>query len=99
MAGRWKRKNFHFLDETANYGEAMANMFINQDLPLKVEHYLMHIDCNMLIVLWIKSRRLNTRANFAPLLCPIGANLFRTTDKSAFERAWPCHVRSHQGEG
>src|SRR4029077_18893272 len=80
-------------------GEPMAHVLIGKNCSSQVTHDLMHIDQNAPGLLRVKANRLDVRIDLAPLLRPIGANFFRPTDKTALERLWPSHVRSHEGEG
>ena len=80
-------------------GETMPNVLIGKNGSSQVAHDLMHLDHDASGVLWVKSHRLHMRIDLAPLLRPVGADLFRSTDKAAFERSRPSHVRSHEGEG
>lgn len=46
-----------------------------------------------------KKKPLAERIDFAPLLRPVGPDFFGPTDKTAFERFLPGHVRSHESKG
>ena len=76
----------------------MAYMFIDQNCSRQVTHDLMHLDQNAPGRLRVKGNRLDVGIDLTPLLRPVSANLFRSTDKTAFERFRPGHVRSHEGK-
>jgi hypothetical protein len=77
----------------------MPNVLIGQYRTRQVAHDLMHIDQNTTSILRVKGNWLHMRADFAPLLRPVGADFFRPTDKTAFERSGPLHVGSHESKG
>ena len=99
MAGRWKRTDFHSSDQTILNSETMPNEFIGQHGSGQVAHDLMHFDQDLPGVLLVESNRFHMGTNFAPLLCPVGADFFRSVDEAAFERPRPLHVGSHEGQG
>ena len=80
-------------------GETVANVFIGKHGSGQIAHDLMHLDQDLPSVLRIKGNQLDVWIDLAPLLCPVSADFLRTTDKTAFERLRPSHVRSHKGEG
>jgi hypothetical protein len=80
-------------------GESMTHVLIDKNCSSQVTHDLMHIDQNAPDLLRVKENRLDVRIDLAPLLRPVSANFFRSTDKTAFERFRPSHVRSHEGKG
>src|SRR5262245_25924103 len=59
----------------------------------------MHVDQDLPSALPVKGNRLYVWVDLSPLLRPVSPNFFRPTDKTAFERSRPSHVRSHEGEG
>ena len=65
----------------------------------QIAHDLMHLDQDLPSILWVKGNRLDVSIDLAPLLCPVSADFFRPTDKTAFERSRLSHVGSHEGEG
>jgi hypothetical protein len=77
----------------------MPNVLIGQYRTRQVAHDLMHIDQNPTGILRVKGNWLHMRADFALLLRPVGADFFRPTDKTAFERSGPLHVGSHESKG
>src|SRR5947207_12494773 len=77
----------------------MADVLIGKNCSSQVAHDLMHIDQDMLGPLGVKSHRLHVWVDLGPLLPPVSADLLVSTDKTAFERSRPSHVRSHEGEG
>ena len=77
----------------------MPNGFIGQHGSRQIAHDLMHFDQDLPGVLLVESNRFHMRTNFAPLLCPVGADFFRSVDEAAFERPRPLHVGSHEGQG
>ena len=77
----------------------MAHVPIGNHGSSQVAHDLMHIDQNMPGILRVKRNRLDVRIDLTPLLRPVSANLFWSTDKTAFERFRPSHVRGHEGKG
>jgi hypothetical protein len=64
----------------------MTHVLIGKNCSSFVTHDLMHIDQNAPSLLRVKGNRLDVRIDLAPLLCPVSANFFRSTDKTAFER-------------
>ena len=74
-------------------GEPMAHMLIGNHGSGQVAHDLMHMDQNAPGLLRVKRNRLDMRIDLAPLLRPVIADFFRPTDKTAFERFRPSHVR------
>ena len=79
--------------------EAMADMLISKQRSSQIVHDLMNLDQDASGLFRVEVNRLNMRIDLAPLLCPVSADFFMTTDKTAFERSRPSHVRSHEGEG
>ena len=73
----------------------MAYVLIGKDCSSQVAHDLMHIDQNAPGLLRMKGNRLDVRIDLAPLLRPISANLFRSSDKAAFECFRPDNIRGH----
>ena len=80
-------------------GETVANVFIGKHSSSQIAHELMHVDQDLPSILRVKGNRLDVWIDLAPLLRPVSADFFRPTDKTAFERFRPGHVRSHEGEG
>jgi hypothetical protein len=76
----------------------MPNGFIGQHGSSQVEHDLMHFDQDLPGVVLVERNRFHMPINFAPLLCPVGADFFRSVDE-AVERPWSLHVGSHEGQG
>jgi hypothetical protein len=97
--GRWKGADFHGLNQSVRKGESMAYVLIGKNCSSQVAHDLMHIDQNASGLLRVKGNRLDVWIDLAPLLCPVSANFFRPTDKTAFEGFWPSHVWSHESKG
>jgi hypothetical protein len=64
----------------------------------QVAHDLMHFDQDLPGVVLVERNRFHMPINFAPLLCPVGADFFRSVDE-AVERPWSLHVGSHEGQG
>src|SRR5262245_30525705 len=79
-------------------GEPMAYVLIGNHGSSQVTHDQMHIDQNAPGLLRVKGNRLDVRIDLAPLLRPVSPNFVRPTDKTAFERFRPSHVRSHEGK-
>lgn len=79
-------------------GETVANVLVGKQGASQVAHDLMHVDKDLLSILRIKGNRLDVWINLSPLLGPIHADFFRPMDKTAFERLWPSHVDSHEGD-
>lgn len=77
----------------------MTHVLIDKNCSSQVTHDLMHIDQNAPGLLQVKGNRLDVPIDLAPLLRPVSANFFRPTDKTAFERSRPNHLRSHEGKG
>jgi hypothetical protein len=98
-AGRLKWTNFHPLNQTLLNGEPMPHVLIGQNRSCQVAHYLMHVDQNAPGFLRVEGHWLYVPINLAPLLHPVGADLFRSTDKTTFERSGPLHVGSHENKG
>jgi len=97
--GRWKWTDFHPLNQTLLNGESMPHVLIGQNRSRQVAHDLMHVDQNAPGFLRVEGHWLHVRTNLAPLLRPVGADLFRSTDKTAFERSGPLHIGSHENKG
>jgi hypothetical protein len=91
--------NFHRLNQALRNREPMAHVLVGKNCSSQVAHDLMHIDQDMLGPLRVKSDRLDEWVDLGPLLAPVSADLFVSTDKTAFERSRPNHIRSHEGEG
>jgi len=96
---RWKRTDFHALNQATLKGKPVAHALIGQNRSSQVTHDLMHLDPNAPRLVWVKGNWLDTRIDLAPLLRPVSANFFRPTDKTAFERSRPSRVRGHQANG
>lgn len=79
-------------------GETVANVLIGEHSPGQIAHDLMHRNHDLSAVLWRKGDRLDVGIDLAPLLAPVGADFFRPTNETAFERFGPGHIGSHQGE-
>ena len=77
----------------------MPNMLIGQHGTRRVAHDLMHFHQDTPGIFPVKSNRLHMRANFAPLLRPVGADFFPPVDETALERSGLLHVGSHEGKG
>ena len=77
----------------------MTNALIGKNVSSHVAHDLMHLDQDPPGVIRVKRQRLHIRVDLAPLLRPISADLVGSTDKTAFERSRPSHIRRHEGEG
>ena len=77
----------------------MANSLVDQHDAVQVAHDLMHFDQDAPGPLSVESHGFDVRIDLPPLLGPVGADLFWTTDKTAFERARPSHIIGHEGEG
>jgi hypothetical protein len=80
-------------------GETVSNVFIGKHGSDQIAHDLMHLDQDLPSILRVKGNRLDVGIDLAPLLRPVSADFFRSTDKTAFERLRLSHVRSHEGEG
>ncbi len=76
----------------------MTHAIISQKDSRQIAHNLMHLDQDSSGVLRVKRERLHMRVDLAPLLRPVSANLFRSTDKAPFERARPSYIRRHESE-
>jgi hypothetical protein len=87
------------MNQAALKGEAVAHVLIGKNGSSQIMHDLMHLDQNAAGLLRVKGNRLDVRIDLAPLVCPVSANFFASTDKTAFERSRPSYVRSHQGNG
>jgi hypothetical protein len=74
------------LNQAVLNGESMTHVLIDKNCSSFVTHDLMHIDQNAPDLLRVKENRLDVRIDLAPLLRPVSANFFRSTDKTAFER-------------
>jgi hypothetical protein len=98
VTGRWKRIDFHPLNQTVFNGETMPNVLIGNHGPSQVAHDLMHFDQDVPGILGVKGHRFDVRIDFAPLLSPVGADGFRPTDKTAFERSGPLYLGSHESK-
>ena len=74
-------------------------MLVSKHASRQIAHDLMHLDQYPPGILRAKGNRFHVWTDLAPLLRPVGADFFVSTDKAAFERSRPSHVRSHEGEG
>src|SRR3546814_1486129 len=77
----------------------MTHAFICDNGPRHVTNDLVHIDQHPVGTVRMKNNRFHMRIDFAPLLCPVSANLFMSSDETTLERPRPGHVWRHQGEG
>ena len=93
------RSDFHHLNQVVINLEAVTDVFVGNYGSGQVAHDLVHDDQNAPIIFRVESYRLYVWVDFAPLLRPVGPDLFRPTNKTAFERSRPRHIRSHQSEG
>ena len=93
------RSDFHHLNQVVINFEAVTDVFVGNNGSGQVAHDLVHVDQNPPIILRVESYRLHVWVDLAPLLRPVGPDLFRATNKTALERSRPRHVRSHQSEG
>ena len=98
-AGRWKWTDFHDLYQAMLDSETVANVLIGNHGSSQVAHDLMYVDQDLPGILRVKGNRLDVWIDLVPLLRPVGADFFRPTDETAFERLRPGHVDSHEGEG
>ena len=73
----------------------MADVFISNYNSGQVTHDLMHVNQDLPAALRVGCHRLHARVDLTPLLRPVRADLLTSTDKTAFERSWPSHVRGH----
>lgn len=76
----------------------MTDMFIGNNRSSQVTYDLMHLNQDPPGVIREESNRLHMRIDLAPLLPPVSTDLFRSTDKTAFERSGPGHIWSHESE-
>jgi hypothetical protein len=77
----------------------VGNVFITKNGPVQVAHDLMNIDQDSPNTLGTKGNWLDVRVNLGPLLCPVNADTFMTTNDAPLKRSWPSHIRGHSGEG
>src|SRR3546814_7031745 len=74
----------------------MTHAFICDNGPRHVTNDLVHIDQHPVGTVRMKNNRFHMRIDFAPLLCPVSANLFMPSDETTLERPRPGHVRSEE---
>ncbi|HEY9663389.1 MAG TPA: hypothetical protein V6C65_33495 [Allocoleopsis sp.] len=63
----------------------MTHIFIGKHDSSSIAHNLMHLDQDLPSILCVKGNRLNVWIDLAPLLCPVSADFFSPTGKTAFE--------------
>src|SRR3546814_1149499 len=63
----------------------MTHAFICDNGPRHVTNDLVHIDQHPTGTVRMKNNRLHMRIDFAPLLCPVSANLFMPSDETRSE--------------
>ena len=80
-------------------GETVAHVSISKNGSSQAAHDLVHVDQDLPGIFRVKSNRLDMWIDLVPLLRPVGADFFRSTDETAFERLRPSDVDSHEGEG
>jgi hypothetical protein len=84
VTGRWKRIDFHPLNQIVFNGETMPNVLIGNHGPSQVAHDLMHFDQDVPSILGVEGHRFDVRIDFAPLLRPVSAWRLSTKIRRAF---------------
>lgn len=74
-------------------------MLIDKQGSGQVAHNLMYLNQDLPAILQVKGHWLDVGIDLAPLLRPVVADFFRSTDKTAFKCSRPSHVGSHKGKG
>lgn len=80
-------------------GETVAYVLISKHSSSQTAHDLMHVDQQLPGLFRVKGNRLDMWIDLVPLLRPVGADFFRPTDETAFERLRPSDIDSHESEG
>ena len=91
--------DFHGLDQAVFDCVAVADVFVGQDGACQVADDEVDVDEDLMVVLGIKSDRLDVRVDLGPLLSPIRSDFVMTSHKASLKCPWPCDVWVHGGKG
>lgn len=78
--------------------ETVTNVRVDKHDSGQIAHDLMHFDQNLPGLLRIEGNRLDVWIDLAPLLRPVGSDLFSPTDNAPFEGPRPSYSGSHEGK-